>query len=159
MKLKVQKITWNGPVCTIDYQKIGEKVVFDKTEFMPEIRAHAEDHGFEQRFGDLESGDKVGMAKFQAAKALKEQYQTSKEWSRQAERDTLSELIEAVHAVMPQYSIEQLKEAAAADSDQIADWRVDEEVRLELAKRTVKKAEARVAAEKTKKPLVIKGLK
>lgn len=159
MKTKVQKITWKDGVCTIKYEKIGKVVSFDKADFMPEIRAHAEEHGFEQRFGDLESGDKVGEAKFQAATALKQQYMTSKDWTRAAERDTLTELLQAVEVVLDgQFTIEELQEAVKADPEQVAEWREDNYVRLELAKMRQAKAAARVAAD-PKSKLVVKGLK
>lgn len=160
MKTKVQKLVWDesGNICTIDYQKIGKKISFDRRDFTAEVRDHAERHGLEQRFGDLESGDKVGEAKFQAATALKDQYLSSKEWSRQVERDTLSELIAAVHKVVPEVSMEDLAIAAEADPDQVQDWRDDSRVKVHLAAARLAKAQARAKAD-GEKPLTIKGLK
>lgn len=161
MKTKVQSISWDAAfnVCTIDYQKIGKKVVFDRRDFTPEIRDYAEVHGYTQRAGDQESGDKVGEAKFQAVSAWVEHCKTSTDWTLKSERDTLTELIAAVHKVIEgELTVEELVKAAAADPDQIQDWRDDNRVKVELAAVRLAKAQARAAAEKPK-PLKIKGLK
>ena len=161
MKVKVQKLSWDeaGEVLTIEYPKIGKKLVVDTRDHKPEQRSYAKTHGYGQRYGDLESGDKTGEAKFQAATKYHEHQKTSADWALQAERDTLSELILAVHKVMPQFSVEQLTEAAEAAPDQVEEWRDSNEVKLELAKQRVAKAQARVKAEGKKQPLTIKGLK
>ena len=160
MKTKVQKIVWSqdGNLMTITYEKIGEEIVIDKRLFKAEIRAYAENHGLEQRFRDLESGDKVGQAKFDAAVALKEQYQTSTDWTRQAERDTLAELITAVSKVLPEFSEQDLRDAVEADPEQVEDWRADPRVKVELAEMRLTKAKARVKVEGAQ-TLKVRGLK
>lgn len=160
MKSKVQKIVWSDDknLMTISYEKIGEEIVVDKRLFKPEILMYAACHGLEQRFRDLESGDKVGQAKYDAAVALKDQYETSTEWSRQVERDTLSELIAAVAMVVTEFTEEELREAAEIDPSQVDDWRDDPRVKVALAEAKLAKAKARVKAE-GEKPLKIKGLK
>ena len=112
--------------------------------------AAAAQHGYTQRFGDLEAGDKTGASKYQEALKLKAQYEAGGDWSMSGERDTTTEVIEALHRVQPKFSIEQLTKAVAHDPDQVKTWRLDPRVKLELAKQRAAKAKANAdAAPKT----------
>lgn len=157
MKLKVQSIKWDedGKVMTLTYAKINKAVVINTALFQNQARAAQ--HGYTQRFGDLESGDKTGQAKYEAALKLKQHYEAGGDWSMDAERDTLTEVLEAMARITGKYTVEQLRAAAEADPDQVADWRADARVKAEVAKARAKKA-ADAAKVAPKDELVIKGL-
>lgn len=157
MKVKVQSIKWDdsGKVMTLTYGKINKVVVVNTALFANQDRAAQ--HGYTQRFGDLESGDKTGQAKFEAAQKLKAHYEGGGDWSMDSERDTLTEILEAMARLMPKYSVDQLRNAAEADPEQVADWRADARVKAEVAKARAKKA-AEAAKSAPKDELVIKGL-
>lgn len=149
--LKVQKITWDetGTVATIEYQKIGKVLVIDTKEF--KNQADAAQHGYGQRFGDLESGDETGKRKYDAAVALKQHYLDGGDWRMSPERDTTKEVIEALHSLDPaKYPMEKLVKAAEVKPEQVKVWRADARVKARIAKiRADKAAKAAKEAEKT----------
>ncbi len=158
MKTKVQSIKWDedGKVMTITYGKINKVLVVNTALFANQDRAAQ--HGYTQRFGDLESGDKEGHSKYAEAQKLQKHYLDGGDWTMAAERDTVTEVCEAVAKVMNgKFSVEQLKAAADAEPEQVTDWRADARVKLELAKARAAKA-AKAAKDAPKDELVIKGL-
>lgn len=158
-KRVVQVLTWDetGTILTIKYPFIGEEVVVDTGVFPIENQQHARKHGYHQRFGDLESGDKTGAAKVQAARQLAEHYADGGEWRMQGERDTLADLITAISRLMPKYSVEDLRKAAEEEPEQVEDWKDDPAVKVEIAKIRQERAE-KAAKAAPKKKLVIRGL-
>ena len=157
MKLKVQSIKWDdsGKVMTLTYGKINKVLVVNTALFANQDRAAQ--HGYTQRFGDLESGDKTGQAKYEAACKLKAHYENGGEWNMDAERDTLTEILEAIARLTGKYTVEQLRAAAEADPEQVSEWRADARVKAEVAKARAAKA-AKAAKDAPKDELVIKGL-
>lgn len=149
-KVKVQSIKWDesGKVMTITYGVINKVLVINTALFSNQ--AQAAQHGYTQRFGDLEAGDKTGASKYEEACKLKAQYEANGDWSMTGERDTTTEVIAALHKVQPKFSIEQLQKAVAHDPEQVKSWRADPRVKLELAKQRAVKAKANAdAAPKT----------
>lgn len=148
---KMQVITFdvNKPdVMTIDYQQIGEKIVID-TAKLP-FADHARRYGWKQRFGDLKSGDKTkGREKFEEAKRLLAHLQSPgcDSWNMSGERDTTTEVVEALHRINPtKYPKAKLLKAVEFDPDQVADWRASPQVQSMLATMRAEKAKARAEA-------------
>jgi hypothetical protein len=139
---KVQRITWDesGKVMTIKYEVIGKVLVINTALFSNQ--ADAAQHGYTQRFGDLEAGDKTGAAKYEEACKLKAQYEAGGDWAMKGERDTTTEVIAALHKVQPKFSIADLEKAVQVDPDQVATWRQDARVKLVLAQQRAAKAKA-----------------
>ena len=150
MKQKVLAKSMAGTVLTLDFQIAGKKLAVDVSRFKPEVRAHAEVHGWLQRFGDLESGDKTGSLKFAACKELAEHLTAGGGWDMPREVDTTAIVIEAVHRMNPKkYPVEMLQKAAEKKPEQVADWRANAEVKSMIAKiRSERAAAAAKEAEK-----------
>lgn len=148
-KANVLKKSMSGTVLSLSFEQIGKKLDVDVSAFKPEIRAQAEQHGWLQRFGDLESGDKVGKLKFEACKALAEHLKAGGTWDMPRDVDTTAIVIEAVHRCKPKYSVEMLMKAVEKKPEQVADWRANAEVKSMIAKiRAEKAAAAAKVAEK-----------
>ena len=141
VKLKTQAIAWAGKVMTITYAKIGKKVVIDTSKF--KNQEDAAEHGYTQRFGDLESGDDTGALKYDAAIALNEHYLNGGDWRMSAERDTTAEVIAAVHRCDPKkYTLEKLHAAVAKNPEQVKTWRAHVRVKEMIARTRAEKAAA-----------------
>lgn len=148
-KANVLKKGMEGTVLSLAFEQIGKKLDVDVSAFKPEVRAQAERHGWLQRFGDLESGDKVGKLKYDACKALAEHLKAGGTWDMPRDVDTTAIVIEAVHRVKPKYSVEMLTKAVEKKPEQVADWRANPEVKAMIAKiRSERAAAAAKQAEK-----------
>jgi len=150
VKTKVLAKGMTGTVLALDFQGIGKKLSVDVAGFKPELRAQAERHGWLQRFGDLESGDKVGSAKYAACKELAEHLKAGGSWDMPRDVDTTAIVIEAVNRTNPKkYPVELLTKAAERKPEQVADWRANAEVKAMIAK--IRSERAALAAKEAEK--------
>lgn len=155
MKAKVLAKAMSGTLLSLDFQVIGKKLAVDVSKFKPEVRAHAEIHGWLQRFGDLESGDKTGSLKYAACKELAEHLTAGGSWDMPREVDTTAIVIEAVNRVNPKkYPVEMLQKAAEKKPEQVGAWRQNPEVKAMIAKIRSERATA-AAKEAEKEDLTI----
>lgn len=151
-ELKVQKLSWEGDVLTLAYEKIGKSVSVDCSKFPENIYRPCESskHGMTQRFGDLESGDKVGKAKFEAALELKAHYEAGGDWRMSAERDTTAVIFEALQRINSKYTKEALQKVLEKTPEKFAEWKSHPNTKAMVAKIRAEKA-AKAAKEATDK--------
>ena len=132
-ELKVQKLAVNANVLEINYELIGKTLKLD----LSKLSAHDDNariHGWKQRFGDLEAGDKTGHKKFERAQALFEHLSGGGDWNMSGERDTTAVVIEAILRIEKKYTREQLEAAAEAKPEQVKAWRANPKVKATIAK-------------------------
>ena len=126
----------------------------------PEIGLYAMRHGFKQRGGDFLAQDKE-LSKRQKEQIAydkmvlyTEHLQNGGDWKMTGERDTITEVIEAMVRIWPKkYTKELLQEAADFDEDQVSSWRADPEVKHEMARERTRKLG--LAAKENTTPLVV----
>jgi len=149
-QMKVLKKSIVNGVLHLDFEKIEKKLRIDLATFPAANHAEAEEHGYLQRFGDLESGDDLGQAKYDACVELAAHYKNGGDWRMTAgARDTTAIVIEAMNRLNPRkYPVEKLQKAAVAMPDQVKLWRSDLKVEAESAKIYAERAAANAADSK-----------
>lgn len=147
-KLTVQKLAVIEGVLVIEYPQI-KKTLRIPLEDLKAHAQHALEHGWKQRFGDLEAGDKVGKDKFVEAKRLWEHLKNGGDWRMSGERDTTAIVMEALNRLNPKkYPMDLLKKAVEAKPEQVKVWRADGHVKAEIAKIYLERAQKAAQAEK-----------
>lgn len=130
---KVQTLAYEGDVLTITYPKINKKVVVD-TSKLPH-QSYACRHGWKQRFGDFESGDKTGAQKFDTVSKYVEHLKAGGDWNMSGERDTTAIVVEALNRIdSKKYPKNKLLKVAEQNPDAVKDWRANVRVRAMIAK-------------------------
>lgn len=153
---KVQRLSWGEgalvDVLTISYEKIGRSLTVDCRTFPAAIYrpCEAARHGVGQRFGDLESGDKAGKAKFTTATELLAHYKAGGTWRMDSERDTTAVIFEALQRIDSKYTKPALEKVLEAKPEAMAEWRAAPQVKAMVAKIRAEKA-AKAAKESTEK--------
>lgn len=148
--MKVLKKSIVDGVLTLTYEKIEKELKIKLADFPKANHEEAEEHGYLQRFGDLESGDETGHLKFDAAVELAAHYKAGGDWRMTAgSRDTTAIVIEALGRINPRkYSKAKLEKVAAAKPEEVKVWRSHPQVRAEIAKIYAEKAAARASESK-----------
>lgn len=146
---KVLKKAIVDGVLVLEFEKIGKSLRVNLADFPQENHKEAEEHGYLQRFGDLESGDDLGQKKYEACKELAQHYKDGGDWRMTAgSRDTTAIVLEAVHRLDPKkYPKDKLEKAAAAKPEQVKVWRANVAVRAKIAKILAERAAERAKAE------------
>ncbi len=157
-QMKVLKKAISAGVLTMVFEKIGKKVVIDLSEFPEANHLEAEEHGYLQRFGDLESGDPKGDLKYAAVLELAEHYKDGGDWRMTAgPRDTTGIVVEAMVRLHPKkYTVAALQKAIAIKPEQVKTWRSDLKVKAEIQRIYAERTAA--AAADDDEEIVVEGL-
>lgn len=142
METKVQRLVWSedGKVLTLKYEKIGKSVVINTSLFPDSNHLDAQQHGYGQRFGDLEAGDKTGSLKYEAALALKAHYEAGGDWRMSADRDTTAVIFEALQRINSKYTKEGLEKVLEKNPEKFAEWKAHPQTKAMVAKIRAEKA-------------------
>lgn len=157
--MKKQKLTIvrqpNGArILTAEYPSIGKTFTVDLSKYAPSIQADACDHGFKQRFGDLESG-KSPAEKYAMAQRLHE-CMLAGDWELTTTRDDSAIVLEAVSR-LKKVALAKLEKIVEAKPDVVAEWRSNLQVKAEMAK--IRAERAAKAADEADEEIEIPGLK
>ena len=104
------------------------------------------DHGWKQRFGDFRALDKdmtdrqKDQEAFERGSTYKEHLLNGGDWKMTPERGLTADLVEALRKIAPQFTEEQIRQAAKHDPAQVKGWRADLRVKDEMAKIAARKA-------------------
>ena len=140
MSAKVQVLSIEGDILTIDYQKIGKKIKVDLSK-LPH-REHAYKYGWKQRLGDLKSGDETGNLKHAEVLKLLDHLKAGGDWNMSGERDTVTIVVEALVRIdKVKYPREKLLKAVEANPDLVKEWRTAPKIKAMIAKIYAERAE------------------
>lgn len=142
---------------TVDFPLLGEVLVFPVgalSVYSDEgLTTPALDNGWKQRVQDFGAQSKDGTARqkeqawFDRSCAYLDHLQDGGDWKMTAVGLT-RDLIAAMLVVNPKFTEAQIKAGAKAKPEQIAEWRSNADVKLELSKIRLAKATAAAAASK-----------
>lgn len=133
-------------VMLIAYPAINKVLTVPTGELQEQYGDLGYDHGMKQRFGDFRALDKdmtdaqKDQEAFERGSAYKEHLLNGGDWKMTPERGLTQDLVEALRKVAPQFTEEQIREAAKFDSAQVKGWRADLRVKDEMAKIAARKA-------------------
>jgi len=148
--VKKQKISWQGPVCTVEYPTIGKRLTIDTSNLAEAVRDAARDHGFTQCYGDSASGGSP-LEKFEMCQRRMDAHRNGS-WELDTRVEDLGIVLEAVAREKKQ-SVKDIERALKlkyktedAVNARLKELRADPRVKSEIADIRAERA-AKVAAE------------